>query len=342
MNTKIGLLIIGLFYHSLTQAFENNPLPALYKKLLPSVVTLHTFENEVMGNTTRVVTTPNGLGSGVIISNDGIIITASHVVHTVDALQVEFETGEFKKAKVLSSIIWGDLAMIQVDALPENVKPAQLGDSNKVQIGEKVFVIGAPQGLIKTLTVGYISGKHPVGSRPAAPMAEFFQTDAAINPGNSGGPLFNMAGEIIGIASHIQSHSGGSEGLGFTVTSETVKELLLSRGHFWSGMVVSAMGPELADAFQLPQDTGALIQKVASGSLAFKAGLQGGTIHAMIEDEPFILGGDIILSIDGNRFDSKSSLNRLMKSIKSLKSGDRLHLVIWRKGRKKKIDLLIP
>ncbi len=195
MRTKLVLALMCSAL-SLTSIAMENPLPKLYKELLPSVVTLHTFQNKIRGNTTQIVTTPNGLGSGVIISDDGLIVTAAHVVHTVDALQVEFEKGIIKKGRVVSSLPWADLALIKVNELPASAKVSVLGDSKQMQIGEQVFVIGAPLGLSRTLTVGYISGTHPVGSRPTASMAEFFQTDAAINPGNSGGPMFNLLGEI--------------------------------------------------------------------------------------------------------------------------------------------------
>lgn len=338
----IRLLLIILMLFTSQLLANDNPLPNLYKKLLPSVVTLHTFQDEISPNSTKMVTLPNGLGSGVIISNDGLIVTAAHVVHTVDSLHVEFQNGIKRTGKVISSLPWADLALIKVDNLPEDIKIAELGDSKKVAIGEQVFVIGAPLGLNKSLTVGYISGFHPVGSRALAPMAEFFQTDAAINPGNSGGPMFNMLGKVIGIASHIQSQSGGSQGLGFTVTSEAVKELILNRGHFWSGMELFPLDPQLAEAFHLPQDNGVLIQRVARNSLAYLAGLKGGSIDTIIQDSPILLGGDIILSISGKTFDSQQSIEFIMSSIKDITPGDVVELVVWREGKRTPISFNIP
>ncbi len=321
---------------------NDNPLPVLYKELLPSVVTLHTFQNKVRGNTTQIVTSPNGLGSGVIISKDGLIVTAAHVVHSADAVQVEFDKGIIRKGRIISSLPWADLALVKVDELPPNVKVSVLGDSRKVLVGELVFVIGAPLGLSRTLTVGYISGMHPVGSRLSAPMAEFFQTDAAINPGNSGGPMFNLKGEIIGIASHIQTQSGGNQGLGFTVTSETVKKLILQRSMFWSGIEVLPLNADLAKIFHLPQSNGVLIQRVASDSLAEKAGLQGGRIESSLQGKKVMLGGDIILAVNQHEFDSERSIKDIMDSIKDLKSGSKLNIVVWRHGEKKVIDINIP
>lgn len=319
-----------------------NKLPKLYKKLLPSVVTLHTFQDQTLNNNTQLATSANGLGSGVVISADGLIVTAAHVVHTADSLHVEFDDGIKRQGKIISSLPWADLALVKVDNLPETAKVAKLGDSGKVDIGEQVFVIGAPLGLNKSLTVGYISGFHPVGSRPSATMAEFFQTDAAINPGNSGGPMFNMSGDIIGIASHIQTQSGGSQGLGFTVTSETVKQLLLNRGYFWSGIEIFPLDPDLAHIFHLPQTNGILVQRVARDSLAYKAGLKAGTIKATIAGKDVLLGGDIILSINGKAFDSQEAIESIMKSIKEIKAGSIIELEVWRKGKKHPLAFNIP
>ncbi len=343
MNIKIilGSLLLILVVRL---SADEKTLPQLYKQLLPSVVTLHTFQNKISGNITTLATSPNGLGSGVIISKDGLIVTASHVVHLVDGLHVEFENGVRKRAKVVSSLPWADLALIKVaeDELPTSIGVAKLGDSKKTAIGEQIFVIGAPLGINRTLTVGYISGIHPIGSRPSAPMAEFFQTDAAINPGNSGGPMFNMSGEIIGIASHIQTQSGGSQGLGFTVTSDSVKQLLLKRGRFWSGIEILPLSPLLSKIFHLPQNSGILVQRVANGSMGQKAGLQGGTVNATIEDQPVLLGGDIILSINGHMINSKKAIKDIMRSFEEMKPGTYLKFVLWRHGKKLPLVYQIP
>lgn len=341
MKAKYIIAIIVLIVCYDLVAKENR-LPELYKKLLPSVVTLHTFQNKTIGRTTQIVTSPNGLGSGVIISADGLIVTAAHVVHSSDALQIEFDKGVLKQARVISSLPWADLALVQVEELPVSATVSKLGDSKKVEVGEQVFVIGAPLGLSRTLTVGYISGTHPVGSRPSAPMAEFFQTDAAINPGNSGGPMFNMEGEVIGIASHIQTQSGGNQGLGFVVTSETIKQLILKRGLFWSGIEVLPLDPELAKVFHLPQNNGVLIQRVARGSLARNAGLEGGGIESILKGKKVMLGGDIILSINQHQFDSEKAIKDIMQSIKEIKPGSQLNITVWRSGQKKTITINIP
>lgn len=334
------LFVLFIFIWS-TNSYSND-LPQLYKTWLPSVVTLHTFEDKVVDGQVVYAKKPNGLGSGVIISKQGMIVTAAHVVHSADGLFVEFSDGERRSAKVVSSLVLGDLALVKVDALPASAKVAQFGNSSDAQIGEQIFVIGAPLGINRTLTVGFISGKHPKGTNPSSPLAELFQTDAAINPGNSGGPLFNMQGEVIGIASFIQSRSGGSDGLGFAVTANSVTELMLNRGKFWSGILFQPVDDKLAKALHLPQRSGLLVQKVIRDSLAYKAGLRGGRIAANVAGSDLMLGGDVILSINNKTIGNASGTKDVLQMIKNIKSGDKLKLELWRQGKRETISINVP
>jgi len=162
----------------------------------------------------------NEVGSGVLVSSDGKVLTAAHVVQIADEVTVHFLGGETETARVIASEPRADLALLQLSRVPAGVQPAPMGDSNIVQVGEQVFIVGAPYGIAHSLTVGYVSGRHKPNTIYAEiPLAEFLQTDAAINQGNSGGPMFNLNGEVIGIVSHIISKSGGFEGLGFVVSS---------------------------------------------------------------------------------------------------------------------------
>src|SRR2546428_13848763 len=197
-----------------------------------------------------------GLGSGVLISPDGKILTAAPVVQTADAIEVEFLTGEPLRAPVLSSEPSADVALLQLEKAPRGPFVAKIGDSDSVEIGAPVFVVGAPLGASHTLTVGYISARRkPNATLSGMSRAEFFQTDAAINQGNSGGPLFNMQGEVIGIVSYILSHSGGSEGLGFAVTSKVARQLLEQKS-FWSGVSGYMLSGDLAQGFNVPPPGG--------------------------------------------------------------------------------------
>jgi S1-C subfamily serine protease len=165
-------------------------------------------------------------GSGVLISADGKVMTAAHVVHAMDEVSVEFLGGETISARVIASEPAADLSLLQLDHVPGGSKVAPMADSSTMAVGDQVIVVGAPYGLSYSLSVGYISARWPPNTvYKSMPLAEFFQTDATINTGNSGGPMFNMKGEVVGIVSHNISKSGGSEGLGFVVTMNTAKQL---------------------------------------------------------------------------------------------------------------------
>jgi serine protease Do len=193
------------------------------------------------------------VGSGVLISTDGKIMTAAHVVHAMDDITVEFTSGESVRARVIASEPAADLSLIKLERVPTGAVVVRMADADAVQIGDQIVVIGAPYGLSHSMTVGWISARWgPNTVYKEMPLAEFFQTDAVINQGNSGGPMFNIAGEVIGIVSHNISRSGGSEGLGFVVTMNTAKKLLLEERSVWSGLDGRFLTNELADIFNLP------------------------------------------------------------------------------------------
>jgi S1-C subfamily serine protease len=248
---------------------------------------------------------------------------------------VEFLGGETVPARVVASEPAADLSMLQLDRVPPGVVVAKLGDSSKVQVGQQVIIVGAPYGLSYSMSVGWISAKWPPNTiYKTMPLAEFFQTDATINTGNSGGPMFDMAGEVIGLVSHNISKSGGSEGLGFVVTINTAKQLLLMKRSFWSGIEGQILSNDLADLLNLPAGTtGYLVKTVAKGSPAEEAGLQGGTKVATIDGQQIVLGGDIILSVDGIQVKSAADLVKIRDSLNSLKPGSPFKVTYLRAGR---------
>ena len=243
----------------------------------------------------------NETGSGVLISADGKVMTAAHVVHSMDEISVEFLGGETVSAKVVASEPAADLSLLQLERVPPGAKVSPLADSDPIRVGDPVVIVGAPYGLSYSLSAGLISARWgPNTVYKTMPLAEFFQTSATINTGNSGGPMFNMNGEVIGIVSHNISKSGGSEGLGFVVTSNTAKKLLLEKRSVWGGLEGQMLSDQLADILNLPPGaTGYLIKTVAKGSPADAAGMRGGTILATIGGEQIVLGGDIMLSVEG-------------------------------------------
>jgi S1-C subfamily serine protease len=280
--------------------------------------------------------TVEGIGSGVLISEDGRILTAAHVVQTADEVEVGFITGEVLPARVLGSDAVADVALLQLAAPPPaQAHVASVGDSDRVRTGEEIFVVGAPRGIIHTLSVGHVSARR----RGPSPFLEtvpvdFFQTDAAINEGNSGGPMFNLAGEVVGVVSYIVTQSGGSEGLGFAVTSNTARELLLDRSAFWSGLGMVSISGDVARALNVPDGRGGLlVQVVAKGSLGEALGLRGGNLPCEILDQTFVLGGDILLAVEGVPVGLENSYDRVRDAMDRLEPGDSIEVEILREGR---------
>lgn len=312
-------------------------LSDLYAELSPSVVKVVISEKEFNPQSGQMADA-QGVGSGVLISEDGLVLTASHVVQTADRISVQFNDGETIPAHVVSSASFADVATIKLSWLPKGKKPVKLGNSDSTRVGDEIFMIGSPYGLDYSLSVGYISGRH-VKSHFAHGQIdiEFFQTDAAINHGNSGGPMFNMNGEVIGIASFILSESGGFQGLGFAATSNVCQKLLLDSPTPWTGMVAVMVGGRLANAINIPQGGGLLVQKVTLLSPLGMMGIQGGTIPVDVGGESVYIGGDVILSINGIPLTNESNLDNARESFGKLKEGDSFSLTIWRNGKKEKL-----
>jgi S1-C subfamily serine protease len=274
------------------------------------------------------------VGSGVLISNDGKVLTAAHVVELADEIRVGFLSGETIFAEVVASEPRADVALLRLERMPDQPVIARLADSDKAKVGQQVFVVGAPYGEEHTLTVGHISARHSRDDRESGfPLAEFFQTDAAINEGNSGGPMFSLDGEVIGVVSHILSQSGGFEGLGFVVTSNTARRLLMEQRSVWSGISGYRLEGELAQALNVPRPAGVLVQQVAKWSPAAKLGLHGGSMRAEIANESLILGGDVILAIQGIALDSPDAYEAIRHVMSKLRRGDSIRFTILREGR---------
>jgi serine protease Do len=316
-------------------------LTDLFEEVHGSVVVLTTVQRQAAPGSPSGEVTFSGLGSGVVIDGDGYIITAAHVVQTADLVEVEFQSGERATAAVISSDPSSDLAMVKVDRMPAGIRPLPLGDSDRVRIGEQVFVVGAPYGLDGTLTVGHISARHSGDDSDSlgltGPDVELFQTDAAINQGNSGGPMFDMQGNVIGIVSHILSQSGGFEGLGFVVSSNTVRERMLERRSFWSGITTVRLYGPVAAALNVPQAEALLVQNVAAGSPGMKMGLRPSQFPVEIGGQTILIGGDIILSVGGIEY---STANRaaIGIAIDALAERESLKLRVLRGGRIVQID----
>jgi serine protease Do len=303
----------------------------VFRRVSPSVVVIRSRGRDVSASGQVRF---GEIGSGVLISADGKVMTAAHVVHAMDEISVEFIGGETVPARVVSSEPAADLSLLQLDRVPAGVRVSRLADSRTVRVGDQVLVVGAPYGLAYSLSVGYVSARWPPNSvYPAFPLAEFFQTDAPINTGNSGGPLFNLAGDVIGIVSHNISKGGGSEGLGFVVTINTAKDLLLARRSIWTGLEGHTLSGDLAAIFNLPQPEGFLVKTVAKGSPAAEAGIRGGNRTAVIDGQTLVVGGDVLLAVDGIPAGNLADYNRMREHLQKLAPGVPITVMVLRAGR---------
>ncbi len=329
------MILFALVLFGSTARADAQSLSGIYKQVNHAVVALHTVEKQMSPKKPEGLVSAEGLGSGVLVSADGKVLTAAHVVHTADTVKVEFWNGQIIPARVIASAPEADVALLQLDKVPDDVSPVDLGDSDQVEIGEEVFVIGNPYGLGRTLTAGYVSARHrsrnDIDSRTSL---EMLQTDAAINMGNSGGPMFDMDGRVVGIASRILSQSGGFEGLGFVVTSNLAKRLLLDEHSFWAGLTSLFLTDELVRVFNLPQTAGLLVQQVAEGSPAAKLGLHQGQALATVNDKNFLVGGDIILEMEGVQITSdRESAARIQVILNHLQAGSTFDAKVYRAGQ---------
>ncbi len=324
-------LLVGATLLAFPGGARGQNMGDLFRQVNPSVVVIRAKGSDVESSgVTRFVET----GSGVLVSADGKIMTAAHVVHSMDEVVVEFLGGEKIPAKVISSEPAADLSLIKLQRVPPGSKVAIVADSDTVRVGDPVMIIGAPYGLSHSMSAGWISARWPANSvYHAMPLAEFLQTNATINTGNSGGPMFNMAGQVIGIVSHNISKSGGSEGLGFVVTSNTAKKLLLDRPSFWSGLEGRLITGPIAQILNLPQPTGYLVKSVARGSAGDAVGLIGGAVLATVMGEQLVVGGDIILKVQGIPIGEASDHRRVRDILDSVPPGGDFTMTVLRLGK---------
>jgi S1-C subfamily serine protease len=319
---------------SLDPEEQNNIL--VYRKNIPSVVNI--TSKAVAFDFFYGLVPQEGQGSGFVIDKDGHVLTNYHVI--ADARQVEVTMHNRKKyrATVIGSDPAHDLAVIQITA--PNLTPAVLGDSRNLQVGQKVYAIGNPFGLAGTMTRGIVSSIRPVKEPNGATIDEAIQTDAAINPGNSGGPLMNWHGEVIGINTMILSSVGQNAGIGFAIPINTAKAVLndlVTLGRVRRpelGVQTIPIGPELADQMGLPVDFGLLIVKVLPGRAAERAGLRGGTERAYLGNIPIMLGGDLIVAIDGENVQDQQDLAQIMNAHRA---GDAVKVTVYR--GKQRVDV---
>jgi S1-C subfamily serine protease len=334
---RLGITSVAIACTSFASATD---LSDAFDRVEPAVLIIEAYKHRPGSDVDRP-SRAAGLGSGVLISNDGQALTASHLVQTADSIHVQFVNGDQALARVIASEPMADVALIQLSNVPEGIDPVVLADSDTVRVGEEVFVVGAPYGISHTLTVGHISARRPADSLDGGfGLGEYLQTDAAINQGNSGGPLFNLDGQLIGIVSHIESTSGGNEGLGFAVASNTVRDQLLAHKRRWSGLEGRYIRGPLAAALNIPQSAGILVQRVARGSLSERLGLREGSIEITIDGDSLLLGGDVILEVEGVPIAGRQAYLAIRQRMSDKSPSDPVRLIVFRGGER--VELTSP
>jgi serine protease Do len=335
MRKILFIVLLPVVLQCLAQQARGQQMRDLFGKTNPSVVVVRTVGKGVPPTEQAGLVSMPGVGSGVLISGDGKILTAAHVVQAADFVSVEFVGGEQASARVVASYPLADVALLKVDATPPGDVPARLGDSDAVHVGDDVFVTGAPYGLSHSLTVGHVSGKHTSREVIAGlSNVELFQTDAAINQGNSGGPMFNMSGEVVGVVSRIVSRSGGFEGLGFAVTSNVARKLLFERNAFWTGVDAYLLTGDMARIFNLPQTAGLLVMRAAENSPASDLNLMAGTVRANVGGQELVVGGDIMLEVAGVPVtEDWGALAQMQAALGKLQPGEPYKVKVLRWGR---------
>jgi serine protease Do len=270
-----------------------------------------------------------GLGSGFIVSADGVILTNAHVVDGADEVTVKLTDKREFKAKVIGADTRSDVAVIKVEA--SSLPTVKIGDMAKVRVGEWVVAIGSPFGFANTVTAGIVSAKsrENLTQDPNLDAVPFIQTDVAVNPGNSGGPLLNMHGEVIGINSQIYSRTGAFAGISFAIPIDyafNVAEQIIKTGHVTRGRIgvgIQSVTRDVADSLGLAKAEGAVVGNVEADSPAARAGLEV---------------GDVITKIDGRPVDGSADLSR---TIRGVHPGSKVTLTVWRNGRSRDLPVTI-
>jgi S1-C subfamily serine protease len=276
-----------------------------------------------------------GQGSGFVFDKEGHILTDYHVIANARQVEVTLHNRKKYKATIVGTDKSHDLAIVQIKA--PDLQPMILGDSTNLQVGQKVYAIGNPFGFAGTLTRGIVSSIRQVQEPDGLVIEDAIQTDAAINPGNSGGPLLNWHGEVIGINTMIASTGDGrSAGIGFAIPINTAKAVvndLVTLGRVRRpalGIRTIPIDPEVANELGLAADYGLLIVQAVPGGSADRAGLRGGSDRAYLGNTPIMIGGDLIVAIDGEKVESQQILARIMNKHRA---GDTVKVTLFR-GKK--------
>jgi serine protease Do len=310
-------------------------LAALFERVSPTVVSIQAIKINKAKPQRRFETV---VGSGVVIERDGQVLTNAHVVDGAASLSVTLDSGAKTPARVLGMDTVTDLALLRLEVTTP-LPAASLGDSAALRVGDEVVAIGNPMGLEQTMTRGIVSGLNRI--LPGLAEQPMIQTDAPINPGNSGGPLVDRCGAVMGINTFISEEANS---IGFALPINAAKAVLRDLRETgrvarpWLGLQGREIDAQIASLFRLPLSPGYLIEIVYEGSPAERAGLRGGTTSVVVQGEEYLVGGDILTSIEGTAI--KTHQEYLAK-VKTLRPGQRVRVAILREGQKRELTLTV-
>lgn len=318
---------------------------AVYKRALPSVVNI--TSTQVAYDFFYRAVPQQGQGSGFVLDKQGHILTNHHVVAGAQLVEVTLSNKKKYRATVVGDDENHDLALLQIQNAPD-LQPATLADSRDLIVGQRVYAIGNPFGLSGTMTRGIISAIRSIGMPSGNKIEDAIQTDAAVNPGNSGGPLLNSRGDVIGITTLIASNPNGgadqSAGIGFAIPISTAKAVLDDFAKYGRArrpsldVVTLPIGPDIAEQIGLPAGNGMLIERVLPGGAAEHAGLHGGSQRAYMGNTPVMLGGDLIVGIDGEEVTTPQDLSG---ALNTHHPGDTVTLTIFRGQRRLQVKVTL-
>jgi S1-C subfamily serine protease len=318
----------GVILNAQAKGADEGNTVRVYKRVAPAIVFIKcSLTNDYLTNGVS-----GSIGSGIVVDPQGLIVTNAHVVEGAAKIQVILHDGAQLSASLLGSDPFSDLALLRVD-LPNRPLPAVLlGNSDRIEIGQEVVAIGHPFGLGYALTTGVVSGFGGTPDPRAPPQERVIQTSAAINPGNSGGPLVDKDGFVIGINTAIMT---GGQNIGFAIPINTAKSVvheLRTHGRVirpWLGVTGKFLSDEVINIFAFPLARGFLVARIEEGSPAQKAGLRAGTLNVVVEGEPWVLGGDIVLAVNGRPV---RTAQQFLAMVKTLEIGQTVTLQILRGG----------
>ena len=316
-------------------------IPDIFERVSPAVVSIAATSINPYQMTDRISRVS---GSGFLIDPSGLILTNSHLAYGRQLIMVTLDDGTTLPAKLVGVDPIFDLAVLRIPPPSNGSLPtAALGDSERVRVGEEVLAIGNPLGLDQTLTRGIVSAINRVLPEASISLLEpLIQTDTPINPGNSGGPLLNRCGDVIGVVTAIIPDA---QNIGFAIPINLAKVILpslVTQGRVirpWVGVQGQFVGDDLRSLLQIPLVDGLLVEVIEPGSPAEQAGLRGGALEIAVTGRSFLIGGDIITSVNGVGL---SSPEKIEEVIRSLKVGETIALTVFRKGEYREVQFKLP